>query len=162
MLCAMNLMKIGKARGPSWIVLEMFKVGGDKCLKSLTNIFSDILFKEKLLEEWMLLSLVPIFQEKGDPFSSKSYRGIKLLEHAFQLYEKILDGHLSEVVDIDKIQYGFMSERGTVDAVGTLYSEEKLSGPTVQSQKEKDFLVFVHLEKHFDWVPRKVICFPVR
>ena len=103
MLCAMNLMKIGKARGPSWIVLEMFKVGGDKCLKSLTNVFSDILFKEKLPEEWMLLSLVPIFQEKGDPFNSKSYRGIKLLEHAFKLYEKILDGYLSEVVDIDKI-----------------------------------------------------------
>ena len=103
MLCAMNLMKIGKARGPSWIVLEMFKAGGDKCLKSLTNIFSDIQFKEKLPEEWMLLSLAPIFQEKGDPLSSKSYGGIKLLEHAFKLYEKILDGLLSEVVDIDKI-----------------------------------------------------------
>ena len=46
--CAMNQMKIGNASGPSGVVLEMFKAGGDKCLKSLTNIFNDILFKIKL------------------------------------------------------------------------------------------------------------------
>ena len=33
------------------------------------------------------------------------------------LYEKILDGCLREVVDIDKMQYKFMSGIGTVDAV---------------------------------------------
>ena len=73
----------------------------------------DILFKDKLLEEWVLSSLVPIF-------NPNLYRGIKLLEHAFKLYEKILDGHLREVVDIDKMQYGFMPGRGTVDAVFVL------------------------------------------
>ena len=118
--CAMNQMKIRKASGPSGVALEMFKAGGDKCLRSLTNIFNDILFKDKLLEEWMLNSLVPIFKEKGDPLNPNSYRGIKLLEHAFKLYEKILDGRLREVVDIDKMQYGFMPERGTVDAVFVL------------------------------------------
>ena len=45
------------------------------------------------------------------------YRGIKLSENAFKLYEKVLDGRLREVVDIDKMQYGFMPGRGTVDAV---------------------------------------------
>ena len=50
--CAMNCMKIGKAISwPSDIAIELFKAGGDKCLKSLTNIFNDILFKDKLLEE---------------------------------------------------------------------------------------------------------------
>ena len=41
--CAMNRMKIGKASGLSGLALEMFKAGGDICLKSLTNIFTDIL-----------------------------------------------------------------------------------------------------------------------
>ena len=53
----------------------------------------------------------------GDPLNPNFYRGIKLLEHAFKLYEKGLDGHLREVVDIDKMQYGFMPGSGTVDAV---------------------------------------------
>ena len=54
--CAMNCMKIGKASGPSMFAIEMFKAGGDKCLKSLRNIFHDILFKEKLPKEWMFVS----------------------------------------------------------------------------------------------------------
>ena len=39
--CAMNRMKIGKANGPSGVAIELFKVGGAKCLKSLTIIFND-------------------------------------------------------------------------------------------------------------------------
>ena len=42
---AMNCLKIGKASGPSKVAIELFKAGGDKYLKSLTNIFNDILFK---------------------------------------------------------------------------------------------------------------------
>ena len=72
-------------------------------MKSLTNIFNDILFKDKLPKEWMLSSLVPIFKGKGDPLNPNSYRGIKLLEYAFKLYEKVLDGRLREVVDMDKM-----------------------------------------------------------
>ena len=55
-------MKIGKTSGSSRVAIELFKSGGDKCLKSLTNIFNDILFKNKLPEEWMWSSLVPIFK----------------------------------------------------------------------------------------------------
>ena len=46
----MNRMKIGKASGPSGVNKDLFKPGGDTCLKSLTNIFN-ILFKDKLPEE---------------------------------------------------------------------------------------------------------------
>ena len=63
----------------------------------------------------MLRLLVLIFRGKGDPLNSDSYRGIKLLEHAFKQYEKVLDGHLDELADIDKMQYGFMPGRRTVD-----------------------------------------------
>ena len=151
--CAMNRMKIGKASGPSGVALEMFKAGGDECLKSLTNIFNDILFKNKLPEKWMLSSLVPIYKGKGDPLNPNSYRGIKLLEHAFKLYEKILDGRLCEVVNIDKMRYGFIPGRETVDAVFVLRRlTEKF-----RAKNKKLFFVFVDLEKAFDRVPREVI-----
>ena len=68
----------------------------------------------------MLCSLIPIFTGKGDHINPNSFRGIKLLEHAFKLHEKVLDGCLHEVGDIDKVQYGFMPGRGTVDAVFVL------------------------------------------
>ena len=116
------------------------------------------MFKDKLPEEWMLGSLVPICKGKGDPLNSNSNRGIKLLEQAFKLYEKILDGRLREVVGIDKMQYGFMPGRGTVDAVFVLRRlTEKFK------IKNKLFVIFVdHLEKAFYRVPREVICFALR
>ena len=49
--CAMNQMKIGKASGPSGVAVEKFKAEGDRCLKTLTNMFHDILFKDKLPKE---------------------------------------------------------------------------------------------------------------
>ena len=73
---AMNRMKLGKENEPS---AEFFKADGNKCLKSFTNVFNDILFKDKLREECMLSSLVPIFEGKVDPLNPNSYREIKLL-----------------------------------------------------------------------------------
>ena len=60
----------------------------------------------------MLSLLVAIFKGKGDSLNANSYKGTKLLEHVFTLYEKILDGCLREVVDINKMQYGLFEGEG--------------------------------------------------
>ena len=151
----MNCIEIGKANWPSGVAIELFKAGGDKCLKSLTHIFNNILFKDKLPEEWMLSSLVPIFKRKEDPLNPNSYRGIKLLEHTFKLYEKVSDGHLHEVVNTDKMQYGFMPGRGSVDAVFVL---RRLS-EKFRAKNKKLFLVFVDLKR---LLIRCQICFALR
>ena len=105
----------------------------------------------------MLSSLVPIFTGKRDPLNPNCSRGIKLLEHAFRLYEKSLDGRLREVVDIDKTQHGFMPERGTVDALLNLRRlSEKFRA------ENKLFFIFVVLEKAFDRVPREILHFAFR
>ena len=114
----------------------------------MAKIFNSILFKDKIPEEWMLSSLVPIVKGKGDPLNPNSYRGIKLFEHAVKLYEKSLDGRLHEVVDIDKRQYGFMPGTASVDAVFILGRlTEKFRA------KNKLFFIFANLEKVFQWVP---------
>ena len=107
----------------------------------------------------MLSSLVPIFKGKGHPLNPL-LQGIKLLEHAFKLYEKVLDGRLRVVVDIDKMRYGFMPGRGTVDAVFVL---RRLS-EKFRAKNKKLFFIFVDLEKAkgLDRVPREVIRFALR
>ena len=68
-----------------------------------------------------------------------------------------MEERLREVVDIDKMEYGFMPGRGTVDTVFVLRRLcEKFRA------KNKLFFVFVDLEKAFDWVPREVIRFALR
>lgn len=67
----------------------MVKAGGEPCLNFLTAIFNDMIFKGE-----------------GDTLTPNSCRPIKLLKHAFKLYERVLDRRLCELVDINKRQQG--------------------------------------------------------
>ena len=91
----------------------------------------------------MLSWLVPILKGKGDPLDPNSYRGIKLLEHAFKLYEKILDGHLHELVNIDEIQHGLGRD--------AMFVLRRLT-EKFRAKNKKLFFIFVEMKKAFDWV----------
>ena len=95
---------------------------------------------------------------KGDPLSQNWCRGIKLLEHGFILYDKILDEWLSKVVNIDKKKYRFMWGKETTDVVFVL----RRFATSFRSRNKKLSFVFIDLEKAFNWVPKKVICFALR
>jgi len=45
-----------------------------------------------------------------------SYRGIKLLEHAMEVVERISKQRIWQQIDIDEMQFGFMKGKGTNDA----------------------------------------------
>ena len=46
-----------------------------------------------------------------------SYRAIKLLEHGMKVLERVLERKVRMKVNIDDKQFGFMSGKGTVDAI---------------------------------------------
>ena len=63
------------------------------------------------------------------------------------------------MVDIDKMQYGFMLGRGTGDAVFVLRRlKKKNTDPKIKSC----FFLFADLENTFDQVPREVIPLALR
>ena len=45
----------------------------------------------EMLHEWETKVMVPIFKEKSDVTSCESYKGVKLLEHATKIVEKVLE-----------------------------------------------------------------------
>ena len=45
-----------------------------------------------------------------------SYRGIKLLEHAMKVVERIFEHRIRQQIEID-MQFGFMKGKGTTDAI---------------------------------------------
>ena len=53
-----------------------------------------MLYENKLMDDWMLSSLVATYKGKDYPLHIKFYRGIKLLEHVFELSQRILDKRL--------------------------------------------------------------------
>ena len=46
-----------------------------------------------------------------------AYRGVKLLEHAMKIVERVLENGIRELVMIDKMQFGFMVGKGTTHAL---------------------------------------------
>ena len=46
-----------------------------------------------------------------------SYRGIKLVEHAIKVLERVIERRVRNIVKIDSMQFGFMAGKSTTDAI---------------------------------------------
>ena len=99
-----------------------------------------------------------VYKGKGDALQCGSYRGIRLLEHALKVLERVIEARVRRIVKIDDMQFGFMPERGTMDAIFIVRQlQEKFLA------KNKDlWMAFVDLEKAFDRVPREVVWWALR
>ena len=110
-------------------------------------------------EEWKTSVVVPIFKGKGDVLiECGAYRGVKLLEHAMKIVERVLENRIRGLVTIDDMQFGFMPGKGTTYALCILRRmQEEFRG-----REKKLYKCFVDLEKAFDRVPRKVMEWAIR
>ena len=70
--------------------------GVDMFLDLLQKIFE----QEKMLEEWRDSLIVPIFKQKEDIQDSGNYRGINMISHTMNIWERIVDRRLSEETSI--------------------------------------------------------------
>ena len=93
------------------------------------------------------------FREKEDVRSCNTYRGVKLLEHAMKIVERVLERRIQELVNIDSMQFGFMPVRGKTDALFVVRRMQE----EYRDKKKKLYMCFVDVEKAFDRVPRKVM-----
>ena len=56
----------------------------------------------------------PIFKGKGDIRNCSSYGAAMILEHGMKVVEKVLLENRRRIVTVDKMQFGFLPERGTI------------------------------------------------
>ena len=86
-----------------------------------------------------------------------AYRGVKLLDHAMKIVERVLKNRI-RVETIDDMQFGFMPRKGTTRALFILRRmQEEFRGTG-----KKLYMCFAHLKKTFDKVPRKVMEWALR
>ena len=103
-------------------------------------------------DEWKTSMIVPIFKGKCDVMSCGSYRGVKLLEHAVKIVERVLERRIRTLVNLNEIHFGFMPGKGTVDAIFIVRKMEEY-----QKKDKKLYMCFVDIEKAFDRARRKVM-----
>ena len=61
-----------------------------------------------IAEDWKSSVVLPIYKGKGDTMECGSYRGIRLLENAMSVVEKIFEHRIRQQIEIDDMQFGFM------------------------------------------------------
>ena len=90
--------------------------------------------------------------------SCGSYRGVKLLEHAMKIVERVLERRIRTLVNLNEMQFGFMPGKGTLDAIFIVRRMQE----EYQKKDKKLYMCFVDMEKAFDRVPRKVMEWAMR
>jgi len=129
----------------------MIQATGDIQTQWLLDLCNDIVKEGCIPEDWKSSVVLPIYKGKGDPMDGGPYKGIKLLEHAMKVVERIFKHRIQQQTDID-MQFGFMKGKGTNDAIFIVRQmQEKF-----RSQGKKLYFGFVDLEKASYRVPREV------
>ena len=155
---AIGKMKLGKAAGPSSVVADMLKAAGEDGTRWMTELCNAVVRDGKIPEDWSRSWLVNVYKGKGDALECGSYRGIKLVEHAMKILERVIERRVRNVVKIDSMQFGFMAGKSTTDAI---FIVRQLQEKYLARNKEL-WMAFVDLEKAFDRVPREVVWWALR
>ncbi|CAF3219623.1 unnamed protein product [Rotaria sp. Silwood2] len=118
---AIKSLKAGKAAGVDEMRPETLKSLTSGDIRWLTRICQVVWKTGKAPADWQTGIVVPIFK-KGDQKECSSYRGITLLSLPGKLFARVIERRCREVVEpqIQEIQCGFRSGRGTMDQIFTL------------------------------------------
>ena len=106
-------MKQGKSGGSTEVVLEMLKVADETGTIWMTDVCNSVVENGIIPEDWRRSWMVNVYKEKGDALAFGSYMGIKMLEHAMKVLERVIEGRERNIVKIYKMQFGFMAGRST-------------------------------------------------
>ena len=114
---AISKMASGKAAGPSGIVAEMLKPVGEAGTVEVRDLIEDIISEGCIPTDWQESFIVNLYKGKGNALNRGNYRGLKLIEQVMKVLERVVEGLIRQRVEIDEMQCGFMSGRGTTDAI---------------------------------------------
>ena len=128
----------------------MISASGEVGVSVMVKLCQRVLDGKGMPDIWQTSVLVTIFKGKRDVRNCNTYRGVKLLEHAMKIVERVLERRIRELVNIDSMQFSFMPGRGTTDALFVVRRMQE----KYRDKKKKLFMCFVDIEKAFDKVPR--------
>ena len=110
-----SLGRMGKNKAPglSGVTAEMMRARENLSVEWIMDLVNNIIREGYIPSKWKDSVLIPLYKGKGDPLDCGSYRGVKLLEHAMKVVERVIERRIREQVKIDDMQFGFRSGRGT-------------------------------------------------
>jgi len=78
------------------------KILRDVNIGLLKELFNMVLIERKMPEGWRKSLIVPIFKDKGGIQECGNYRGIKLMSHSMEIWEKIVEKRIRSETSISE------------------------------------------------------------
>ena len=103
-------------------------------MQAILAIANGILNGKDMPFDWRTSTVIPIYKRKGCIMWYGNYQGFKLLEYGMKGVERLLEKRLRIIVKINKIQFGFMPGKGTVDAI--YYIIRRVQESFIEKKKE--------------------------
>ena len=147
----------GKAASTSGIITKMLQAAGDDGVELARQLTKAVFSCSVIPSDWEESFSLNLYKDSGEALDHGNYRGLKLRDHVMKLLEWVLDSYINEMVNIDKIQFDFVSGKGTTDAIFIISQLKKY-----MAANKWLYFAFIVLEKAFDHVPRKVLWWALR
>ena len=154
---AMKKIKLGKTSGLE-IGMEMINSSGKVGIDVMMKLFQRVFDGKGMSEDWMTSVMVPMYKGKGDVMNCGGYRGVTLFERGMKIIERVLKKRIRGLLVVDDMQFGFMPERGTTNALFILRRMQN----KYREKNKKLYMCFVHLKKVFDRISKRVIQWAMR
>ena len=98
-------MKNGKASGPSGVVTKMLKASSDIYSELIADLTISKVQENAMPIEWDDSFIFSVFKGEGEAIDRGNCRGLKLTEYVLKVMERIIEVIISDVVNVDDIQY---------------------------------------------------------
>ena len=79
------------------IMVDMMKASMDNSL-TFTKLANCILRDGGILDDWTQSYIINLYKGKGDALERGNYTGLKLLEHAMKVLERVIERMITDVV----------------------------------------------------------------
>jgi len=97
---ALRKMKRHKAPGLSGLTAEMVQATEGIGTQWLLDLCNGVVREGHIPEDWKSIVILPIYKGEGDRMECGSCRGIKLLEHAMKVVERIFESRIRQQIII--------------------------------------------------------------
>ena len=146
---AIKSLRNNKAGGPDQIPIELIKNGNDSLQEKVIRIVKRTFETGRLNQDFVNGEIITI-PKKENTMKCEEHRTIALTSHVMKIFLKEISNRIKTVLNrkISPFQYGFMPNRGHLDAITAL----KTIASIKIEQRKVLFEAFVDFEKAFDRV----------
>lgn len=139
--------KNDKSPGDDNITNELLKAVLKSIIDPLTNLFNEILKKEKIPTQWTKTTIT-LLHKKGDKSDINNYRPVSLMSNIYKVFSKLILGRITKVIEENqpREQAGFRKNFSTIDHISVI----KQIVEKCHEYGRQYYVAFVDYNKAFD------------